>query len=324
MDLDPRRLLLLQAISETDSLAQAARRLGFTPSAVSQQLAKLEREAGVALVDRGVGHTELTPAGRILARAGGRIGDSLADAERELAGLTGSLTGPIAVATQPGGSMAVVVGALPLLAERHPDLRPRLIEAEQNEGLRMLRAQSVDLACITDDYDTALPLPPGCVAHMLMEDEYRIAIPASWDVPATPAELSGKPWIGAPPASARGRCFQRLAALHGIVPSIEHLANSLATVETMAAAGLGAAIAPWHYADWLKNSTVLDFPVPGKYIARIIHRSTPAGEAVRLAIKDSAFRRAEELVELGIHKRDIPVRRLPDPGMRAGSDQSPS
>ncbi|MBS2539126.1 LysR family transcriptional regulator [Catenulispora sp. NF23] len=84
MDLDPRRLLLLQAKSETESLSQAARRLGHTPSAVSQQLAKLEREAGIALVDRAPGRLELTAAGQILARAGQRIGACVADAEHEL------------------------------------------------------------------------------------------------------------------------------------------------------------------------------------------------------------------------------------------------
>ena len=320
MDLDPRRLLLLQAISETNSLAQAARRLGHTPSAVSQQLAKLEREAGTALVDRGVGGVALTEAGRILARAGGRIGDSLADAERELLALTGSATGPITIAMPPGETVEVVAGAVALLAERHPDLRPILVEAEQAEGLRMLRTQSVDVAIVIDDRDTAVPLPPGYVSQVLMEDEYRIAIPSGWELPATPADLSGRPWIGAPPASARGRCFRRLADLHGIVPAGEHIAVSLSTLQTMAAAGLGACIAPWYYADWLRNCTVLDLPVPGGFIARVIRRGTPAAEAVRDAVSESARTRAEQLVERGIHKRDIRIKRLPDPGDAAETE----
>jgi DNA-binding transcriptional LysR family regulator len=315
MDLDPRRLLLLQAISETDSLAQVARRLGHTPSAVSQQLTKLEREAGLALVDRGAGRLELTEAGRILARAGGRIGDSLADAERELTTLTGTVTGPVTVAVAPGGTVLVAVGAVSVLAKRHPDLRPTVIEVEEAEGLRMLRAGSVDIMLVADDRETAFPLPPGYVSRVLVEDEYRIAVPASWDVPASPADLSGRPWISALPGTARGRCFRRLADLHGIAPSREHLAFTPAALETMAANGLGAVIAPRFHADWLQNCTVLDLQVPGSFIARAIHRATPAAEAVGIAVAECSLMQAEELVESGVHKRDIIIRRLQDPGM---------
>lgn len=322
MDLDPRRLLLLQAISETDSLGQAARRLGRTPSAVSQQLAKLEREVEVALVDRAPGRLELTEAGRILARAGARIGASLADAERELTSLTGSVAGPITIAIPPAGrTMAAVAHAVPVLAERHPELRPTIVEVEEAEGLRMLRAGSLDVMVLKDDRDTAVPLPPGYVARVLTQDEYRIAIPSSWDIPTTVEELSGKPWIGAPPTSARGRCFHRLADLHAIVPSTVHIAISPGTLEGMAAAGLGAAIAPWFYADWLQNCTVLDLPVPGRFIVRAIHRPTPAAEAAGIALAEIALLHAEQLVDRGIHKRDILIRRLVDPGMPQQVDQ---
>jgi DNA-binding transcriptional LysR family regulator len=325
MDLDSRRLLVLQVISEAGSLAQAARRLRRTPSAVSQQLAKLEREVGVALVDRAPGRLELTEAGRILARAGARIGESMADAERELTSLTGSVSGPILIAIPPAGkTMATLARIVPLLAERHPGLRPTLVEVEENEGLRMLRAGSLDVLILKDDRETAVPLPPGYVARLLIHDEYRIAIPSSWDIPAVAEDLSGKPWIGAPPGSAVGRCFRRLADLHAIVPSTVHLAISPGTLEAMAAAGLGATIAPWFYADWLPNCTVLDLPVPGRYIVRAIHRSTPAAEAVGTTLAEMALLHAEQLVDQGIHKRDVLVRGSVDPGMERQAAQSPS
>jgi molybdate transport repressor ModE-like protein len=316
MDLEPRRLLLLQAISETGSLGNAARRLGRTRSAVSQQLAKLEQEVGAALVDRAPGRLALTEAGRILARAGARIGESMADAERELTALTGSVSGPIIIAIPPAGAtMTAFTHVVPVLTQRYPELRPTVVEVEETEGLRMLRAGSLDAMIFKDDRDTAVPLPPGYHARLLTQDEYRIAIPSTWDIPTTVEELSGKPWIGAPSTSARGRCFRRLADLHAIVPSTVHLAVSPATLEAMAAAGLGAAIAPWFYADWLQNCTVLDLPVPGHYVVRAIHRTTPAGEAVGTALVETALMYAEQLVERGIHKREILVRGLADPGM---------
>lgn len=321
MDLDPRRLLLLQAISETGSLGQAARRLGRTRSAVSQQLAKLEQEVEAALVDRAPGRLALTEAGRILARAGARIGESMADAERELTALTGSVSGPIIIAIPPAGrTMTAFAHVVSVLTQRHPELRPTVVEVEETEGLRMLRAGTLDVMILKDDRDTAVPLPPGYAARLLTQDEYRIAIPSSWDIPTTVEELSGKPWIGAPPTSARGRCFRRLADLHAIVPSTTHLAVSPSTLETMAAAGLGAAIAPWFYADWLQNCTVLDLPVPGRYVVRAIHRTTPAGEAAGTALVELGLLHAEQLVKRGIHKREILIRGLTDPGTPQRAD----
>lgn len=320
--MDPRRLLLLQAITETGSLGQAARRLGRTRSAVSQQLAKLEQEVGAALVDRGAGRLELTEAGRILARAGARIGESMADAEHELAALTGSVSGPVVIAIPPAGrTMAALTHIVPALAKRYPELRPAVAEVEETEALRMLRAASLDVLIFKDDRDTAVPLPPGYHARLLTQDEYRIAIPASWDIPGTVEELSGKPWIGAPPASGIGRCFRRLADQHGITPSTTHLAISPSTLEAMAAAGLGALIAPWFYADWLQNCTVLTLPVPGRYVVRVIHRTTPAAEAVCNTLVELALLHAERLVERGIHKREILVRGLTDPATAPQADR---
>jgi DNA-binding transcriptional LysR family regulator len=118
MDLDPRRLLVLQAVAESGSLAGAAGLLGHTPSAVSQQLSRLEREAGTVLTDRSSGRLELTAAGRVLARSGDRIARSLADAERELTALSGQLDGPVAIGAQPGTITSFVVTVVPGIAHR--------------------------------------------------------------------------------------------------------------------------------------------------------------------------------------------------------------
>lgn len=263
MDLDPQRLLVLATIAESATLTEAAGRLGHTPSAVSQQLTKLERQTGLALVSRAAGRLELTPAGLTLARAGARIQASVADAERDLAVLTGAVTGHIAIGTAPGGTVPWAAAAVPLLMERHPGLVPRVLETDFDAGLAMIRGGLLDVLVITDDRDTAVPVPPGCAARVLAEDEYRIVIPDSWKRPSDAAELSDRPWITAPPTSARQRCFRRFADQHRITPSVEHLAANPYALEAMAAAGLGAAVAPWFYANWLANCATLDLPVPG-------------------------------------------------------------
>ncbi|MBC3839242.1 hypothetical protein GXW82_00620 [Streptacidiphilus sp. 4-A2] len=117
----------------------------------------------------------------------------------------------------------IAVPALRLLARRHPHLKPRFAEAGLLEGLQQLRLGELEVLVITDDRDTALPLPPGVQAQVLSEDEYRVVVPASWAAPATATDLSDASWISAPSYSARGRAFARFATVHGVSPSVEHL-----------------------------------------------------------------------------------------------------
>jgi DNA-binding transcriptional LysR family regulator len=315
MDLDPRRLLVLQAVAESGSLAEAARLLGHTPSAISQQLSRLEREAGTTLTDRTSGRLELTAAGRVLARSGDRISRSLADAERELTALSGQLDGPVTVGAQPGTLASFVVTVVPALKETWPSLNPRIVEVGLDVGLRQLRVGDLDVLIVTDDRDTAVPLPPGCVARVLIEDEYRVAVPDTWQgpLPTTPGELSGKPWISASPTSARGRAFTRLAVANGIVPSVEHVAIHPFSLQAMAAGRLGAVICPRYFVDKLENVLVTEVPVPGHYLVRMIHRGTPASEAVVKTVSRLALAEAERVVATGEHPREVIVKRLPDP-----------
>ncbi|WP_053725440.1 LysR family transcriptional regulator [Streptomyces sp. WM6378] len=319
MDLDPRRLLVLSSIARSGGLAPAARLLGHTRSAVSQQLASLEREVGLPLVDRSGPRLELTAAGRLLAATGDRIGEELAAAAEQLSSVHQDVVqGPVAIGATSWVLARLAVRALRLLASSHPRVEPRFVEAGLTDGLRRLRLGELDVLVITDDRDTAAPLPPSVRAQVLSEDHYRVVVPAAWETPSAPAELSGRPWICAPAHSARGRAFARFASSHGVVPSVEHLADHMLAVQALLAGQVGAAILPAYLAAQLDQVTVTTLPVTGSQITRTLCRTGPgagaaAARVVADTLKQAARDHAEAATGTGRAKGDIVVRPLHDP-----------
>ncbi|MEU3031585.1 LysR family transcriptional regulator [Streptomyces incarnatus] len=318
MDLDPRRLLVLHAIAEHGGLAPAARALGHTRSAVSQQLATLEREAGLVLVDRSGVRLELTAAGRLLAATGGRIAHELTSVAEQLGTANRHLVqGPVVIGAPSAVLARIAVLALRLLQRWFPHVEPRLTETSHPEGLRHLRLGELDVLVVVDDRDTAVPLPPAVRAQILSEDEYRVVVPVTWGTP-TAAELSGRPWITAPAHSARGRAFARFADAHGITPSVEHLADHVSVVQAMLAGQVGAAVLPSYLAARLDQVTVTGLPVTGSQITRTLWRTghgdgATAAKAAVDALQQAARDHAEALSVVDHSSDDIIIRPLRDP-----------
>src|SRR5215218_8065335 len=149
--LDVRRMRVLREVAGRGTIAAAARALSFTPSAVSQQLAALEREAGVALLDRHGGRVRLTEAGRRLVA---RTEAILA----ELAAAAADVTGDVHVAAFASAERALLAPAVAALGGRHPDVRVRTTELEPEASLPALRLGDVDLAVAHED--AGRPAPP--------------------------------------------------------------------------------------------------------------------------------------------------------------------
>lgn len=139
------RLRVLQAVSTTGTIAGAARALGYTPSAVSQHLATLEREATIALVERSNRGVVLTAAGLQLAGRASEVLDVVRNAFDEI-GRGGAAFTPVAVAAFP---TAVTRLLLPLRARLAPAVELTVVAAESEAALRALQARQVDCA-ITD------------------------------------------------------------------------------------------------------------------------------------------------------------------------------
>lgn len=245
MEIDARRLRILLTVARRGGVTRAAEALHLTPSAVSQQLGQLEREVGVALVDRSQRRAGLTPAGRLLAARAERIEAELAEARAELERFTGRITGSVTLLSFGTAIRYLLLPAIALMSERHPQSVPSVHEQFGDLALERLRLGDADMAVA--ERDAAHPVPPrtGLVTHPLLDDEFRVVVPAAWGrTPHAIAELADAPWVGGPPDSAIGQALVRLGRGGGFTPRRAHQCVEFPVVLAMVAAGHGASIVP--------------------------------------------------------------------------------
>jgi DNA-binding transcriptional LysR family regulator len=276
MDIDPRRLRVLHEVARRGGVMRAAEALHLTPSAVSQQLAQLEREVGLALIDRSQRRAALTPAGRVLAGYAERIDNEITEARRELTRFAERLAGPVTVAAFPTVIRHLLVPALGTIDARHPRIKPFIRELYGPPALQELRLGGVDLAITEQDMSRPALAPQSMTAHSLYVDEYRIVAPPGWSqIPESVADLGEVPWVATVPEQACGQALERLAALHGFTPRRVHVIEEFPPTLALVAAGHGVAIVP--------SLALLEVPV---------------GEVVVTGIRDVGTRRIDALARL--------------------------
>jgi DNA-binding transcriptional LysR family regulator len=195
LDIDPRRLRVLQAVAAHGNVAAAASALHLTRPAVTQQLLALERETGASLVDRAGRQVRLTAAGRLLAAHGERIAAQLRQAERDLAELTGQAAGPVRIAAFQSIMSPLIGPALRVLAAASPAIQPVITERYGPAAVAALRLGDLDV--VLTEYDAASPPPaePGLGLRHLAFDPYLLVIPSDWQItPRSLRDLACWPW----------------------------------------------------------------------------------------------------------------------------------
>ncbi|MEZ5225161.1 MAG: LysR family transcriptional regulator [Acidimicrobiales bacterium] len=242
-DISARHLLALRAVSDEGTFGKAAQRLGFTQSAVSQQIAALEQIVGQTLFDRPSGPfpPRLTPAGALLLEHAADIIDSFETAERELARLALGVTGHLRVGTFQSISARVIPAALGRLHLEAPDVEVTLVEGDPETDARIeaIRRGDLDLAFVIGDVD----IPGG--SRWLGDDPHVAVVPASTpDGPLELAEMGTQPMIGQPPEDTCGLLVDRELERLGITPRYVFRSHDNGAVQGMVGAGVGIAIVP--------------------------------------------------------------------------------
>lgn len=267
--MDPRRLLVLRVVARTGSIAQAAHSLHLTAPAVSQQLAALERELGVAVIDRSGRRAALTVAGRLLAQTAERIHDELADGQRRLAELTGSLAGPLRVAAFQSVMGPLVAPALCRVALEHPEIETSVIESYGSTALDGLQRGELDVVLYEHDAGENPPSGPGLATTKLLFDPYRLVMPATWPIQVTRVdELIGRPWVAGPQDISCHRMLRRLLSDNGAESTLVDACVEVPSMLALVAAGRGAAIVP-RLAVQGADVTVVDLDLGGRIIGAI-------------------------------------------------------
>jgi DNA-binding transcriptional LysR family regulator len=243
MDLDARRLRVLHEVSLRGSVTAAASVLHVTPSAVSQQLAQLEREAGCDLLERAGRGIVLTAAGTTLAQHAEVVLRALEGAQAGLAAARSGVAGTVRVGSFPSAAGELVAPAAAAVRTRHPDLDIRIAEVEDAPGLVDLRSTALDVL-IVQEYDHVPWQPPdGIERHRLAADPLHIVTPRAWDRATNRlADLADLPWVASHAGTPCGQATLQACRDAGFEPDIRHRALEFALLLDLVAAGLGVAL----------------------------------------------------------------------------------
>ncbi|NUS13327.1 MAG: LysR family transcriptional regulator, partial [Streptomyces sp.] len=242
------RLRILHAIDTYGSVSAAADVLSVTTSAVSQQMAKLERETGQTLLTRNGRGVRLTDAGRLLSGHAERILSLVELAHSDLEAHRGAAVGDLAAGAFPTAVRGLFPAALTELRRAHPQLRTTVHELEPHDSLSRLTRGDIDLAVVLDWYNKPLSLPGGLAKAPLFDDIVDVALPAVHRLAGRAeidlVELADDDWIAWPDG---GFCHEWLLFTlrgKGVEPRVAHHAEEHATVLALVAAGLGVAVIP--------------------------------------------------------------------------------
>jgi DNA-binding transcriptional LysR family regulator len=250
--LDVRRLRLLRELNTRGTVTAAAEALAYTPSAVSQQLATLEREAGVRLVERHGRRLRLTDAGRGLVEHADAVIERLELAEAELAAAAGDeVMGRVRIAAFQTAASGLVLPLLGSLPAQYPKLRLELAEMEAEEALELLPRGEVDIA-VAEEYDYApRRRDPSLAYRDVCRDPLVVVLPADHPLCADDpkkvplAGLRDEPWAASRPGTAFSESLVRACrALGGFEPELRHRSNDLGVLEELVAAGEAVALLP--------------------------------------------------------------------------------
>ena len=283
--LDLHRLRLLQEFAARGSIARTAAVLGYTPSAVSQQLAALEREAGTALLDRSARRAELTDAGRRLAGHAERILAMVEEAETDLSAEAQEPAGRVVATAFPSAAVAFAP-ALARSLRAHPRLTLVLRQTRPGEGLRQVRSGEVDVA-IVDDWTSRLAeeIELGgsiLTCYHLIRDQLVLVLPrthpAAEPRPVDLRALRHEPWLAAPAGEPSRQAVDRLLAAVGVAPPVLSEFEGMSTIVSLVARGIGIAILPrLAVAAAERRVAVRDLP-HGLDLARDVSRRGPHRE----------------------------------------------
>lgn len=245
--LDVGRLRLLREVAARGSIAAAAREVGLTSSAVSQQLAILEREAGTPLLDRSPRGVLLTGAGQALVSRARAILELLEQARADLDRLAGELSGHVRIGTVASAAAALVSEAATRLLAEHTELDLTVSVAEPERSIEQLLHGDLDIA-VVDVYDRVpIPVPDYLVAtELCTEPLVVVTAPGALPVRArlTLSSLAQQNWVMPPLEAACGQAVRFACREEGFEPRVRWETDDMLLLVRAVAAGHGIAVLP--------------------------------------------------------------------------------
>ncbi|WP_433337482.1 LysR family transcriptional regulator [Spirillospora sp. CA-294931] len=279
--LDVTRLRVLREVARSGSLTRAAASLSFTISAVSQQIAVLEREAGAQLLVRHARGVRLTEAGRALVRHAEVIFAELRAAETSLAAIADGAGGRLRVGSFTTANATLLPRAVSAFQQRFPDVEVDLTEMDRDEAMAAVAVHELDLALVYEFPVVPLEVPANVELTPLLVDPLLVALPPDHPLADRDrlrlTDLAGDRWIQGVHHGSTIDVLPRACRAAGFEPRIAFRTDDQMTVRGLVAAGLGVALAPSLTLPATPSGLVVR-PLNEPSLTRTVAAATPAGE----------------------------------------------
>jgi DNA-binding transcriptional LysR family regulator len=294
--LDVRRMRVLREVAVRGSFSAAAEALSFTQSAVSQQIAALEREAGTTLVQRSARGVRLTEAGEAVVRHAEAIMARLAEAEAELEAIAGLRGGRLRMASFESAGSTLMPLAIAAFRGKHPAVELSMSLSEPEDTTPLLRSGEIDVAIVFESAVTA-PLD-GIERVHLLEDPMYLALPRDHPLANRRRlrleDLAGEAWIAGTAGCECNRLISHACAVAGYQPRIAFETDDYTAMQGFVAAGVGVSLIADLGLRIVRDDIVVrdlgrDTPVRQIYAATLAEGyRAPATQAMLEILKDVA------------------------------------
>jgi DNA-binding transcriptional LysR family regulator len=317
--MDPRRVLTFRAVAHQRSFSRAARDLALSQPSVSNQVAALEREVGVRLLERRPGGIRLTPEGQILLEHADAIADRFGLAETQLAGAAERQRTRLRIGALPSALAGFVPEAIAHLRRRHPETKVTFDEGTSEQLSARVAAGKLDLAIAYQDTTWPRAEPPGVGRHHLLHEEFMVALPPAHRLAGEPAvalgDLRHDDWT----AALTDGVIVRACRAAGFEPNLVSITHDQLAIRGLIIRGLAVTLAAELLADPFKDLALR--PIAGMTVARDVYALLPPGH--RHPLVAPTLEALDEVADQLLTGRSIRPAGVSRPGPRRQTDQQP-
>ena len=273
--MDPRRVLTFRAVAHERSFSRAARRLSLSQPSVSNQIAALEREIGVSLLERRPGGLRLTAEGEILLAHADVIADRFALAETQLAGAADGQRARLRIGALPSALAGFVPAAIARVRDQHPDTQVTFDEGTSEELANRLAAGELDLAIAYQDTTWPRAEPPGITRHHLLHEQFMVALAPDHRCASRRevdlSDLRDDDWT----AALTDGVIVRACRAAGFEPRLVSITHDQLAIRGLVIRGLAVTLVAELLADPFKDLALR--PIAGMTVARDVYALLPPG-----------------------------------------------
>ncbi|HLI38045.1 MAG TPA: LysR family transcriptional regulator [Streptosporangiaceae bacterium] len=278
---DMHRLRLLRELAAWGTVTAAAEACSLTPSAVSQQLSALQREAGVPLLVRDGRRVILTEAARVLVGHTERILAELEAAQADIAALSATVGGVVRLAAFPTAASTLAPAAIAACRAEHPSLRVMLEDSEPAKGVAALKAGHIDVLLVYEYNLLPQVADPGIELTPLVAESLLAAVPLALRLPPGQLHLErlrSQPWIAPRSDTALRATLERACGLAGFAPQVDYTSDDYTVILSLVSAGLGVTLIPQLVIESASADLRLH-PVAAPMLSRTVSAAVRAGSS---------------------------------------------